>query len=187
MVFGALFSQTKSFEDAFHSPSVGYVLAVVIINAIILGAAAHQFSNNMLAGVFVLAVALVQWAVFAVLVWFFELIHVKRRRSAGDTHFVQSAGAVAKLWSINLASSVIAGVLVLLRFVLSESALYVVLIIAAILFVVLLIGWLVGSYKLIRIVTGASGAKLFVNWLIVIFLNWLLVGVLSLALSRVFF
>jgi len=184
MVLSVISSPTKAFESAFHNPRLGISLIVVLLAAAFFALASFLvFSDALLAAYFFIA-SLIQWLVFSVLVWFFEFVHVRKRSQLTGTNFFQIASVTSKLWTLNLASSILLAVIAFLLPRISEPLLTVVFAIVVICAVVLLAGWIVGSIKMLKVVTGASRARLFVNWLILIIINSVIVSFITLLLTR---
>lgn len=184
MAHSIITSPTLVFEDALSNPNNASTAAIVIITSLLMAVTAYLFiSSPLLAGYYFVA-GIIQWVVFTVIVWFFELAHVKRRKQLLSTRFSQVASACGKLWTINLASSVL---LVIMSFLVNNVGGAILLIIVPILvifFIVLTLGWIIGSAKLLKVVTGLSRGKLFINWVILLVLNSAVFGFLMLLLTR---
>ncbi len=179
MAFSVVFSPVKAFEDALVHPSGGAAFLTAIFAAVIFAVCSFLLTKEPIIAAFFLVLNFVQWLVLAVLVWFFSVAHVRKKKGGELVSFAQSASVTSKLWQINLMSSFLMLVLILIMPFIPSLAYLAVLIIFGVLFVVLFVGWIVASYKMLKVVTSKKGFALFINWIIVIVLNALILSFIS--------
>ncbi len=179
MVLSVVFSPTKAFEETLAHPSGGAAFLVAIIAAIFFAVSSYLLTKEPIIAAFFLVLNFVQWLVLAVLVWFFSVAHTRKKKGSEYVSFSESASVTSKLWQINLLSSVLMLILILIMPFLPNLAFLAVLIIFGVIFVILLIGWLVASFKMLKVVTSKKGASLFINWIIVLVLNALIISFIS--------
>jgi len=171
MVFDVIFAPTKSFEGVFHNPNINSALIVVLTTGLFLGLATFFVTASLLPSIYMFGLNIIQWLVFAGVVWFFEFIHVRKRKRMMGTSFEQCACVVGKLWGINLIASVI---IVLIAFCLNFiSSVFLAVLTPFILIIgmILLVSWVVASFLMLKVVLGVSGGKLLINWVIANILN----------------
>ena len=183
MAFDVVTSPTKAFESAFERPRLGVAAVVVLLTAILSALASYIFLSDVMQAGFLLVASLIQWFVFTVIVWFFEFVHVRKRKQLSGTKFSQVASVTSKLWTINLIGSILLVIMALIVPIGSNLLLAVLLPIVLILFIVLVVGWIIGSVKMLKVVTGAKKGRLFINWLILVILNGVLFSFISIALA----
>jgi len=184
MVFGILTAPTEAFETAFDNPNAGRVLLVVLLTALISGFSSYLFLNSVTMGAFFFISSVVQWVVLTLVVLFFEFVHIKKKKGISGTHFAGVASATGKLWTLNLCSSVLLFVMLFVSTRLSEPLLTIVFLILLALLVVLFLAWIIGSLKLLKVVTSVTGAKLLINWVILLILNAAISSLLLLLVSN---
>lgn len=186
MAFSVLTSPSKAFEDAFANPHGGKIALVVLLTALVSAASSFLFLNNVILAGYFFVSSVISWFALTLVVWFFEFVHIKRRKGMLGTHFVEVASATAKLWTLNLAGAVLMLIMVLVSTRIADPLLTIVFFILIALMIIVFIGWLVASAKLLKFVTGSEGAKLLINWIILIILNAAVSGLLMLLVSKLF-
>jgi hypothetical protein len=166
MATSVIFSPTRAFEDAFDEPNSISAIIVVLLAGFFLGWAAYLVSTVFVAGVYFFLINLVQFLVLCAMVWFFELVHVRKRKMMTGTAFSKIVSVVGKLWLINLVGGLI---LFLMAYLVNHIQFYlfeVVGLIGCVIAIVLVVAWIVASFRLLKVVLGISGGKLLINWLI---------------------
>jgi len=179
MVLSVVFSPTKAFAKALESPNGLVAFLVALFAAIFFAIASYLLTLEPIIAGFFLVLNFVQWLVLVFLVWFFSVAHDRKKKSHEFASFVECASVVSRLWQINLISSVIMLLLVLITPFIPALAYLAVLIIFGVILVVLFVGWLVASFKMLKAVTSKKGLNLFINWAIVLVLNALIVSFIS--------
>lgn len=184
MVFGLISHPTKAFEDAFSRPKLGAGAAVILLTAIFSALAGFVFFGNQVLAGYLFASSIIQWIVFSLIVWFFGFVHTGKKRSSAGTKFSNIASVTTKLWSVNLIGAFLLLVMALVLAQGSNMLLLVVFVVALILAIVLFIAWLIGSIKMLKVVTGAKRGRLIINWIILIVLNGILWSFIALLITN---
>ena len=185
MVFSVLTHPTKAFTERFDEPRIGLALVVVLLTALVTFLASYVFLSNYLAAGVLCLTSIIQWFVFTLIVWFFGFAHNGRMKSKSKINFSQIASVTGKLWTINFASSILMLIMALVLPSASDVLLLIVAAVMVILLIVLSIGWIISSIKMLKVVTGAKRGRLVINWLILIILNGVLLSFISLVLQWV--
>jgi len=179
MVFSIITHPTRVFTNCFDSPKNGKSLAVVFLTAIITALAGYALLGNVLTAGLFFVTALIQWFVFSIVVWFFGFAHNGRVKKNQRVSFSQIVSVTGKLWTLNLASTILMLFMALIVPYASDILLLIVFAIMAILFIILFIGWIIASIKMIKVVTGAKKGKLVINWIILIILNGMVISFIT--------
>jgi hypothetical protein len=177
---------TKVFEESFNNPSISSALIVVLLAGIFLSLAAFLVTTSWLVSIYFFIINLAQWIILSAIVWFFEFIHVRKRKRLPGNDFSQSASVVGKLWVINLAGSVL---LALVAFILpfaSDSLMFILGPLFLLVSIVLIVCWLIASFKMLKVVFGKEKLVLFINWLIINILNIVMINFVASFISIFF-
>ena len=174
MVSSVIFSPTKAFEEAFSNVNISGAIITVVLSALFLGLAAYWVSANLTAGVYFFISTIVQFLVLCALVWFFEFIHVRKRKMMVGTAFSKIVSVVGKIWLINLIGSIIFALMAFLVTHLNYFLLEIIGVIALVLTIVLVVAWIVASFRMLKVVLGVARGKLLINWIILNILNALI-------------
>jgi hypothetical protein len=187
MVTSVFLHPTKAFEEGYHNPNVESAVIVVLITAFLMALAVYFTMGNLFASVFMFAVNIIQWIIYSALVWFFEFVHVRKRKKMVGAEFSQILSVVGKLWIINLVG---AAIFAIVAIVLPISSKFVLMILGPVLLLALLIvtvAWFVASFKMLKVVFGADRLKLVINWVILNFLNGVVASFVTAFLARLLF
>jgi hypothetical protein len=178
------FAPVKVFQSAFDSPDVSSALSVVLLTGLFLAAAVFLVLGDVVSIIFSFVSNLIQWIVFSALVWFFEFVHVRRRKRMSGTSFSQCLSVVGKLWLINFVLSVLFFAVALAFLLLGEELFFIAGAVFVLASIALVIFWIIASFKLLKVVFGVERGKLFVNWVILNIVNGLTVGFVLMLLAR---
>jgi len=187
MVTSIFLHPTKAFEEGFHNPNVESAVIVVVLTALFMALAVYFTMHNLFASVFMFAVNIIQWIIYSALVWFFEFVHVRKRKRMVGADFGQVLSVVGKLWIINLVASFLFLFISLVLPNLGRGLLMVVGPLILVLLIVVTLSWFVASFKMLKVVFGADRLKLVINWIILNFLNGVVVSFVTTFLARLFF
>ncbi|MDD3085615.1 MAG: hypothetical protein PHY04_01680 [Candidatus ainarchaeum sp.] len=184
MIFDIVFHPTNSFESAFNSEfDFKSVLTVIILSGLLLSASVFLLTSSLVFSIISFIINIVNWIVLSGLLFFFEFVHNKKRIKSSSKVFNRSLFVLSKLWKINLIFySLIFGGCLLLPII--NGILFNV--IAGIFFValiILVISWIIASFKMLKIVLKINKLKLLINWILFMFLNSLISFLLSNLLS----
>ena len=187
MSASVLFQPTAAFEDAFHNENAKGALMVVLLTGLFTALAVYFISANIFTSAFTFLMNIIQWLVFAGFVWFFEFVHVRKKKHLVGVNFSQCLSVVGKLWTINLLAAIVfaftsyfapiasAGLVMFLGILLVLSSL------------ILIVAWLIASFKMLKVVFGAEKLKLILNWIIINLLNGLVFGLVASVISSILF
>jgi hypothetical protein len=181
------FSPAKAFQSAFSDSNIESALFVVLVSGLLLGLAVFLLLGNVFSSVFVFVMNFVQWFIFSCLLWFFEFVHVRKRKRLVGTSFYQSLSAVGVLWRINLVYAFCFAVVSLISVYFNPDILFLAGVLFLFASLLLLIFWIVASFKLLEVAFGAGGKKIIVNWIVLNLINSLTVAFVSIVLAKVFF
>ncbi|MFA6269460.1 MAG: hypothetical protein WCW13_05090 [archaeon] len=179
MVFSIIFHPTKTFETALEVANVSKALIIVLLSGLFFGLAAFFLTAQLVPAIYLFIFAIVQWLVYSAIVWFFEFVHVRKRKKMVGTSFTQCACVVGELWKINLISSILAAFVAFIFPFSSDALLLVVGSIFMIIIVILVIAWIVASFKMLKVLVGVHKWKLVINWAIINLLNLMIIGFIS--------
>jgi hypothetical protein len=179
MVFNIVFHPTKTFQSALESPNMSRAVMIVLLTALFFALAGFFLTAKILPAVYLFIFTIVQWVVYSAIIWFFEFIHVRKRKKMTGTSFAQCASLVGELWKINLISGVLFAVIAFILPFSNSNVLFIVGAVFIIIALVLLAAWLVASFRMISVLVGVQKWKLIVNWVVINLLNILLVGFIS--------
>ncbi|VVB75680.1 Yip1 domain protein [uncultured archaeon] len=171
MVLSVLFHPTEVFKKVDSSPVLYSPWLVVIIAGIFLAIVGYYASASWLTGVYMFIANIVQWFILTLFVWFFGFIHLRKKRGIAEERFAECAAATGKLWTITLATNLIMAILSVFYGFVTIFPFNILAMIGVILAIILTIGWIVASYKMLKVVLGINGGKLFVNWILLLILN----------------
>ena len=187
MSASVLFQPTAAFEDAFHNENAKGALMVVLLTGLFTALAVYFISANIFTSAFTFLMNIIQWLVFAGFVWFFEFVHVRKKKHLVGVNFSQCLSVVGKLWTINLLAAIVfaftsyfapiasAGLVMFLGILLVLSSL------------ILIVAWLIASFKMLKVVFGVERGKLFVSWVLINILNGLTIGIITTILTNILF
>jgi len=186
MLLDVFSSPGSAFESAFHEPNLSELRVIVLLSSLFLSLILFLLTADPFLAGFMFLINIIQWAVLSSVVWFFEFVHVRRRQRLNSPSFLQSASVASKLWAINIVGYIVIILwILLLPFIGPLSTLLFPLFVLILLLVVL--AWLVSSFKMVGFVCKANGFKLLINWVLLLFLNSIISGfVVSLISSLVF-
>jgi hypothetical protein len=187
MSYSVLFQPTKAFEDAFHNPNVKGALVIVLLTGLLTSLAVYLISGNLLTTLSSFIVSIVQWLVFAIFIWFFEFIHIRKKKRLLGVTYSQCLSVVGKLWTINFLGAIVFVVTAFFSPMVNSTLLLFLGVVLILSSVILTIAWILASFKMLKVVFGVEGGKLLINWLIISILNGLTIGVFTTLLSRLFF
>ena len=173
-----LFSPTKAFEDAFHNENAKGALGIVLLTSLFLAIAGYLVLGNVFASAYLAVGNIIQWFVLAFFVWFFEFIHVRKKKHLVGVSFYQCLSVVGKLWTISLISAIIFVLTAFLTLLFGSGITIFLAVLLLLSTVVLTIAWLVASFKLIKVVLGVEKWKLVLNWIIINILYVITTGIL---------
>jgi len=186
MTGNVFMNPTKTFEEAFHNPSIGSALIVVLLAGIFLSLAAYFTTASLIVSVYLFIINLAQWLILSAIVWFFEFIHVRKRKRLPGTEFSQSASVVGKLWVINLAGSVLLAIIAFILPFASTALMFVLGPLFVLLSLLLIICWIVASFKMLKVVFGKEKWVLLINWIIINVLNVMIINLVASLISLIF-
>jgi len=179
-------SPTKTFEDAFHNPDVSSALIIVLLAGVFLSLAAYLTTASWIVSVYLFIVNLAQWLILSAIVWFFEFIHVRKRKRLPGTEFSQSASVVGKLWVINLAGSVLLAIIAFILPFASVALMFVLGPLFVLVTLILIVCWVIASFKMLKVVFGKERWVLLINWLIINILNVITINFVASLISFIF-
>lgn len=186
-MFSVLFSPTKSFEDSFREPSMGSALIVVLLSSLFLALAVFFMTNQLISSAYFFVINLVQWVVLSGIVWFFEFVQVRKRKRMTGTTFEQIASLVGKLWTINLVGSIFLAIVAFILPFVGGTLMNLLGPTLAIFAILVLLSWLVASFKMLKVAFGAEKWKLLFNWVLVNLINMVTVLFVSSILVKLFY
>jgi hypothetical protein len=178
------FAPTKAFQEAFDNPDVNSSLLIVLLAGLLLGIAVYLVLNDVVSSIFAFATNIIQWVVFSALVWFFEFVHMRKRRRMAGTSFSQCLSVVGKLWVINLAAGVLLFIVALLFPFLGDLSSLIIGVIFVLATIVLVIAWIVASFRMLKVVFGIEKGKLLINWIIINLVNGLTISFIVAVLAK---
>ncbi|MCX6803979.1 MAG: hypothetical protein NTY48_05430 [Candidatus Diapherotrites archaeon] len=187
MVAGVIFSPTRAFENAFNNSFSFISVLVPIFTSLLLALVVFGFIGDAFLAGFFFITGFIQWLIFILVIWFFEFVHIKKRAKLKSTEFRQFVSVVSKLWNINLVGSLLMALIVFVVFRLSQNIVFVLFPIIIVVMVILAVGWIVASGRMLKVVFGISGLKLLVNWILIMAVVVLLNSFVSVLLSRILF
>ncbi|MFA5931603.1 MAG: hypothetical protein WC821_04825 [archaeon] len=186
-MFNVLFSPTKSFEDAFHEPSMGSALITVLLSSVFISLAVFFMTSQLIPSAYFFVVNLVQWIVLSGIVWFFEFAHVRKRKKMTGTTFDQIASVVGKLWTINLVGSIFLAIVAFILPFATANLMNLLGPLLAIFAIIVLLSWLIASFKMLKVVFGVEKWKLLFNWVLVNLINIVTIAFVSSILIKLFY
>jgi len=178
MSASVLFQPTAAFEDAFHNENAKGALMVVLLTGLFTALAVYFISANIFTSAFTFLMNIIQWLVFAGFVWFFEFVHVRKKKHLIGISYSQCLSVVGKLWAINLVGALVFALTALLGPMVSSGLLMFLGVLFILFSIILTVAWLVGSYKLLKVVLGINGSKLALNWIVLTILYGLTLGII---------
>jgi hypothetical protein len=178
MVFNIIFHPTKTFEDAIEEHNFGSSIIIVLLTSLFLSLSAFFLTASVFWAAYAFAFSLIQWLVFSIIIWFFEFIHVKKRKSV-ETTFAKCAAVVGRLWEINLIGSILVAAVTFILPIGGRSLMFFVVPIFLFLGVILLLAWIVASFRMLTVLFGAKRLKLVFNWIIINVLNAIMISFIS--------
>ncbi len=187
MVLSVLFHPTEVFKKVV-SDSEGYSPWLVVILAGIFLAIIGYYSSsgNLFSGLYLFIANIVQWFILTVFVWFFVFVHSRKRKGLSEKGFTQSAVATGRLWTLTLATNIIMAIISIFYGLVTVFPINVLALIGVIVSIILTLGWIVASYKMLKVLSGISGGKLVVNWIILLILNMLTSAFIVGLIARIF-
>jgi len=187
MIKNTIFHPTASFENAFFQPNERKAFLVVALAGLFLSVLVFLLTTSLVYAVFAFVINLINWFVFSGVLFFFEFAHTKKKNKKTEESFSKSSCAVATLWEINLLAYIILvlGVWLIPFFggVLSNIAVGLLFV----LLLVIVIMWVIASFKMLKVVFGAQRGKLLLNWIILMLLNALIASFISRLLFSLIF
>jgi len=166
------------FEEAMDEPKMADALKTVLIAGLVFGIVGLILTQNVMALVAGVLATLVQWFVFSGVVWMFEFMLKKKKRSFKDRSFDEIATATGKLWILQLYFSFIAlfsivFIIINLPFNFIFFGLFVIAII------VLSLAFINASFTLIKTVLDAETLKAIIAWILMMVLNGLIYVIIT--------
>ncbi|MFA6064317.1 MAG: hypothetical protein WCW44_01600 [archaeon] len=178
MCASVLFSPTKAFEDAFHNEDIKGAFGIVLISGILMALASFFISANIYTSIYFVLLNFAEWLLFSGFVWFFEFVHVRKKKRLIGISYAQCLSVVGKLWAINLVGALVFALTALFGPMVSSGLLMFLGVLFILFSIILTVAWLVGSYKLLKVVLGVTGSKLALNWIILTILYGLTLGII---------
>ncbi len=178
MCASVLFSPTKAFEDAFHNADLKGAFGIVLIAGILMALASYFVLGNIYVSLYFFILNLVEWLIFSGFVWFFEFIHVRKKKHLIGVSYEQCLSVVGKLWAVNLVASLVFAFTAFLGPIVGSGLLMFLGILFILCSIILTIAWLIASYKMLKVVLGVSGLKLALNWIMLTVLYGLTIGII---------
>jgi|GEM_PF-1866469 len=186
MVLSVLFHPTEVFKKVIAEPEEYSPWLVVVLAGIFLAIIGYYSSTDILAGVYMFIANIVQWLILTIFVWFFVFVHSRKRKGLSEKGFTQSAACTGKLWTLTLVTNIIMAIIAIFFRVVTVFPFNVLALIGVIVSLIITIGWLVASYKMLKVLSGIGGGKLFVNWIILLILNVVTSAFIVGLIARVF-
>jgi hypothetical protein len=171
VALSVLFHPTEVFKKVVLDPEDYSPWLVVLLAGIFLAIIGYFATANILSGVYMFIANLVQWIILTVFVWFLTFAHSKKKKGLIEKGFTQSAACTGKLWTLTLLTNVIMAIISIFYAYVTIFPFNVLSLIGVIVSIILTLGWLVASYKMLKVLLGTSGWKLFINWIILLILN----------------
>lgn len=172
MALSVLFHPTEVFKEVASDTAAHSPWLVVILAGIFLALIGYYVSaGDIFSGIYMFIANLAQWFILTVFVWFFVFVHSRKRKGLSEKGFTQSAAATGKLWTLTLLTNIIMAIISIFYGLVTIFPFNVLALIGVIVSIILTLGWIVASYKMLKVLSGISGGKLFVNWIILLILN----------------
>lgn len=187
MIFNTIFHPTSSFESAFLEPNNKKALMVVSLAGLFLAVAIFLLTYNVIYAGFAFVTNFLNWIIFSLILFFFEFVHARKKNKASVNGFAKASSVVGTIWEINLLAYLVMvlGIIILpfvsgLLFNIVAGGLFVLLIL-------LVIIWVIASFKMLKVVFKAKKGKLLLNWIILMLLNSIIATVITQLLSAIIF
>ncbi|MEK6958536.1 MAG: hypothetical protein AABW59_00670 [archaeon] len=166
------------FEEVMDEPKMADALKIVLISGLVFGIVGLILTQNVMALVAALLATTVQWFVFSGVLWLFEFMFKKKKKSFRERSFDEIASAAGKLWTLQLYFAFVAlfsiiFIVIHLPFNFIFFGLFVIAIIA------LFVAFVNASFTLVKVTLDADNSKAAVVWVLMMILNGLIYAIIS--------
>lgn len=186
MIFDSILYPVNSFELAFNEPNLKKTFLTIFLAGLFLALSIFLLTSSLVLSILSFLTNFLNWIILGSFLCFFEFVHAKKKAKSSSNSFSKALSVTGVLWKINLVAYALILLSCLILPILEGIVFSIIAGLLFILLIILVLFWVINSFKMLKIVFKASKWKLLINWFFLMLLNSLTAFVIGNFMSSLF-